>query len=93
MENNDNEPENVNSVIECKEINLKELKFDANKNYILLLRNEGSNFETCHYKVYIPPLLDEKMVKKHPFDFIESMNTSVILGLVLTKLRSDGISI
>jgi len=73
--------------LECKEINLSDLNFDSKKNYIILLRNDGMNFNTCHYKLYVPPCLDNKMVKKHPFDYIESLNTSVILGLILSSIK------
>jgi len=73
--------------IECKEISLRELSFDSKKNYIILLRNDGSNFNTCHYKVYFPPCLDGRMIKKHPFDYIDSLNSSVILGLILSSFK------
>lgn len=81
------------STLECKEINLRDLNFDQRKNYIILLRNDGSNFNTCHYKLYVPPCLDDKMVKRHPFDYIESLNTSVILGLIISSFKNKTNSI
>lgn len=79
--------EEQDTKIECKEISLRELSFDAKKNYVILLRNDGSHFNTCHYKIYIPPCLENRMVKKHPFDYIDSLNSSVILGLLLSSFK------
>lgn len=90
INNEEENEENTGMEMLAKEIKLDDIDFfeeKDNKNYIILLRNDGMNFETCHFKVYVPPLLDDKMVKKHPFDYIDSLNLSVILGLILTKFR------
>ncbi len=89
-ENNDENEENIETKqakFDSKTIKLDDLEFNPKKNYIIILRNLNNNFMNCHYKLYIPPLLDEKMIKRHPFDYIDSLNSSVILGLILTKFK------
>lgn len=92
-EKQEEKTEEQEAKLDCKEISLRELTFDEKKNYVILLRNDGSNFNTCHYKIYVPPCLDERMVKKHPFDYIDSLNSSVILGLILSSFKMKNFKI
>jgi tRNA G18 (ribose-2'-O)-methylase SpoU len=73
-------------------INLNDLPVSKDKNYILLFSSDETNLtentiNTADIKVYLPPGLDESLANKHPYNLIQSLNISVITGLLINHLK------
>jgi tRNA G18 (ribose-2'-O)-methylase SpoU len=78
---------------ENKTSGLFELELPKNKNYLLMLSSEENSnlsdntLNISEHRVYIPPHLDDSLSNKHPFNIVDSMNISVISGLLISQIK------
>jgi 21S rRNA (GM2251-2'-O)-methyltransferase len=74
-------------------VDLWNLPVSKDKNYIILLSSEDNSnlsentLNISDHKVYIAPHLDDSLNNKHPFNIIDSMNISVISGLLINHIK------
>jgi tRNA G18 (ribose-2'-O)-methylase SpoU len=76
-----------------KTIGLQDLPIVKDKNYILLLSEEESDLTEntlsfADHRVFIPPVYDDKAVKRYPYNIVGSMNIGVISALLVDHIKT-----
>lgn len=78
-----------NEKSKCQKVNLHDLPIDIEKNNVVILISSDaeSHANSCNFHVTLPPLFKEGNENKFPFNIIDTLNSGVTLGMILSQLR------
>jgi hypothetical protein len=79
----------LNQDNKCQKIHLHDLPLDLNKNNIVILISSDpeAHKNSSNFHVTLPPLFNEGNQNKFPFNIIDTLNSGVTLGMILSQLR------